>query len=148
MTSSNGDIFHVTGLLCGEFTGPGEFHTQRPVTRGFDVFFDLCLSKQLSKRSRRWWFETPLCPLWRHCNETMKHACRFVVVCFVMVTLSGIILGMGSANGRRHYVVTSSLIGWAQIQTMCIFNGISCATLVEITPKKIFQTQLVKQAKI
>ena len=23
MTSSNGDIFHVTGHLCGEFTGPG-----------------------------------------------------------------------------------------------------------------------------
>ena len=22
MTSSNGNIFHVTGLLCGEFTGP------------------------------------------------------------------------------------------------------------------------------
>ena len=39
MTSSNGDIFRVTGHLCGEFTGPGEFPTQRPVTRSFDVFF-------------------------------------------------------------------------------------------------------------
>ena len=25
MTSSNGNIFHVTGHLCGEFTGPGDF---------------------------------------------------------------------------------------------------------------------------
>ena len=25
MTSSNGDIFHITGHLFGEFTGPGEF---------------------------------------------------------------------------------------------------------------------------
>ena len=25
MTSSNGTIFRVTGPLCGEFTGPGEF---------------------------------------------------------------------------------------------------------------------------
>ena len=25
MTSSNGNIFRVTGPLCGEFTGPGEF---------------------------------------------------------------------------------------------------------------------------
>ena len=33
MTSSNGNIFRVTGHLCGEFTGPGEFPTQRPVTR-------------------------------------------------------------------------------------------------------------------
>ena len=42
MTSSNGNIFRVTGALCGEFTGPGEFPTQRPVTQGFDVFSDLC----------------------------------------------------------------------------------------------------------
>ena len=41
MTSSNETIFRVTGPLCGEFTGPGEFPAQRPATRGFDVFFDL-----------------------------------------------------------------------------------------------------------
>ena len=28
MTSSNGDIFRVTGHLCGKFTGPGEFPAQ------------------------------------------------------------------------------------------------------------------------
>ena len=47
MTSSNGNIFRVTGPLCGEFTGPGEFPAQRPVTQRFDVFFDLCLNKRL-----------------------------------------------------------------------------------------------------
>ena len=41
MTSSNGNIFRVTGPLCGEFTGPGEFPAQKPVTRSFDVYFDL-----------------------------------------------------------------------------------------------------------
>ena len=51
MTSSNGNIFRVTGPLCGEFTGPGEFPTQRPVTRSFDVFFDLRLNKRFSKQS-------------------------------------------------------------------------------------------------
>ena len=50
MTSSNGNIFRVTGPLCGEFTGPGEFPTQRPVTRSFDVFFDLRLNKRLSEQ--------------------------------------------------------------------------------------------------
>ena len=30
--------------------------------------------------------------------------------------LKGIILGMGSANGRLRYIVTSSFIGWAHIQ--------------------------------
>ena len=54
MTSSNGNIFHVTGHLCGEFTGPGELPTQRPVTRSFDVFFDLRLNKRLSKQSWGW----------------------------------------------------------------------------------------------
>ena len=47
---------------------PGEFPAQRPVTRSFDVFFDLRLNKRLSKQSWGWWFETPSCPLWRHCN--------------------------------------------------------------------------------
>ena len=72
MTSSNGNIFRVTGPLCGEFTGPGEFPTQRPVTRSFDVYFDLRLNKRLCKQSWGWWFETLLCPLWRHSNETHK----------------------------------------------------------------------------
>ena len=42
---------------------------QRPVTRSFDGFFDLPLNKGLCKQWRRWWFETPSRPLWRHCNE-------------------------------------------------------------------------------
>ena len=73
MTSSNGNIFRVTGPLCGEFTGPGEFPTQRPVTRSFDAFFDLRLNKRLSKQPWGWWFETLSCPLWRHCNG---YSCR------------------------------------------------------------------------
>ena len=50
MKSSNGNIFRVTGPLCGEFTGPGEFPSQRPVTRSFDVFFDQRMYKRLSKQ--------------------------------------------------------------------------------------------------
>ena len=38
MTSSNGNIFRVTGLLCREFTCHSEFPAQRPVMRSFDVF--------------------------------------------------------------------------------------------------------------
>ena len=43
---------------------PGEFTTQRPVTRSFDVFFDLRLNKRLSKQSWGWWLETLSCSLW------------------------------------------------------------------------------------
>ena len=63
MTSSNGSIFRIAGLLCGEIPA------QRPVTRSFDVFFDLRLKQQLSKQWRRRWFETPSRSLWRHCTE-------------------------------------------------------------------------------
>ena len=46
MTSSNGNFFHVTGPLCGEFTRD----SKRPVMQSFDIFFDLHLNKQLSKQ--------------------------------------------------------------------------------------------------
>ena len=74
MTSSNGNIFRVTGPLCGEFTGPGEFPAQRPVTLSFDVFFDLRLNKRLSKQPWGWWFETLSWSLWRHRN-VKTHKC-------------------------------------------------------------------------
>ena len=68
MTSSHGNIFHVTGPLCGEFTG----HRWIPLTKASNMelwcFFDLCLNKRLSKQLRCQWFETPSCSLWRRCN--------------------------------------------------------------------------------
>ena len=39
-----------------------------PVTRSFDVFFDLRPNKRLSKQPWGWWFETPSWSLWRQCN--------------------------------------------------------------------------------
>ena len=68
MTSSNGDIFRVTGLHAGNSPVPGKFPAHRPVTQSFDVFFDLRLNKRLTKQSWGWWFETLSRPLWRHCN--------------------------------------------------------------------------------
>ena len=68
MTSSNGSIFRVTGHLSPV---TGEFPAQRPVTRSFDVFFDLRLNKRLGKQSWGWWFETPSRPLWRHWGEAL-----------------------------------------------------------------------------
>ena len=63
------ETFIVLLALCARnLPVTGEFPSKRPVTRSFDVFFDLSLNKQLSKHSRRWWFETLLCSLWRKCN--------------------------------------------------------------------------------
>ena len=58
--------------LLARFAGnspvAGEFPAQRPVMGIFNIFFDLPLNERLSKQSWGRWFETSLCPLWRHCN--------------------------------------------------------------------------------
>ena len=68
MTPLNGNFFRVTHLLFGEFTG----HQWIPLIKACDAelwcFFDLRLNKHLSKQLIRWWFETLLRLLWRHCN--------------------------------------------------------------------------------
>ena len=71
MTSSNGNIFRVTGPLCGEFTGPRWI----PRTKASDAerwcflwsaaeWTVERLNKWLSKQSWGWWFETLPGPLW------------------------------------------------------------------------------------
>ena len=63
----------LLAICAGNSPVTGEFPTQRPVTRSFDVFFDLHLNKQ----SWGWRFETPSRSLWRHCNGykcRAKHA--------------------------------------------------------------------------
>ena len=68
MTSSNGNISALLAICAGNSLVTGVFPAQRPVTRSFDVFFDLLLNKRLSKQWWCWWFETLSPSLWRHCN--------------------------------------------------------------------------------
>ena len=68
MTSSNGNIFRITGPLSGEFTDHRWIPLTKPVTRSFGIFFDLRPNKRLSKQARRRWFKAPSCSLWRHRN--------------------------------------------------------------------------------
>ena len=58
----------LLALCAGNSPDPGEFPSQRPVTRSFDVFFDMRLYKRLSKQSWGWLFETQSRSLCRHCN--------------------------------------------------------------------------------
>ena len=62
----------LLAICAGNSPVPGEFPAQRPVTRSFDVYFDLCLNKRLKKQWWGWWFETLSRPLWRHRNELGK----------------------------------------------------------------------------
>ena len=56
-------------ICAGNSPVPGEFPAQRPVTRSFDVFFDLRLNQRLSKQLWGWWFERLSRPLWRNFND-------------------------------------------------------------------------------
>ena len=67
MTSSNGNIFRVTGHLCGEFTGPRWI----PRTKASDAELWCFLWSAPEKTVE--WFETLSHPLWRHCNGLHLH---------------------------------------------------------------------------
>ena len=72
----------VSALLAfcaGNSPVTGEFPAQGPVTRSFDVFFDLRLDRKLSKQWKRWWFETPPRSLWCHCSVNCRK--QYSVLC-------------------------------------------------------------------
>ena len=82
MTSSNGNIFRVTGHLCGEFTG------HRWIPRGHKgqwrgaLVFSL-ISAWINgwvNQSWGWWFETPSRPLWRHCYVPYRGRSLFFMI--------------------------------------------------------------------
>ena len=60
ITSSNGNI-SASLALCER--------NPMPVTRSFDIFYDVWLTERLNKHSTCQWFETPWCLLWRHCDD-------------------------------------------------------------------------------
>ena len=64
------ETFSALLAICtGNSPVTNEFPSQRPVTRSFDVFFDLCLNKRLSKQWWGWLFQTSSRSLWRHCYK-------------------------------------------------------------------------------
>ena len=68
LTSSNGNIFRVTGHLWGEFTCLRWIPRTKASDAELSCFFYLRLNKRVSKQWWGWWFETLSRPLWRHCN--------------------------------------------------------------------------------
>ena len=83
MMSSNGKIFCITGpprhwpFVRGIHRWPVNSPHKWPVTRSFDVFFDLPMNNQLSKQSKGWWREIPLCSLWHHCSVVLNSVSSF-----------------------------------------------------------------------
>ena len=81
------------------------FPAQRPEARSFDVFFDLCVIKQLSKHSRGWWFETLSRPLWRHCNTMLASKITSTAFCGDPPPVTGEIY-FQSANNAENFSIT------------------------------------------
>ena len=77
-----------------------EFPSQRP--RSFDVFFELCLNKRLSKQSRRRWFETSLRSLWRHCNVNSTHCSQALATGLEMRNISRPWPNLSSSEGSQY----------------------------------------------
>ena len=64
------DIFSaLLYLWVGNSPITGEFPSQRPMTRSFDVFFDLRLNKRLIKQPRYRWSERPSRSLWSNASH-------------------------------------------------------------------------------
>ena len=97
----------LLAICAGNSPVPGEFPAQRPVTRSFDVFFDVRLIKRLSKHSWGWWFETLSHPLWRYRNaaaEVVVCCCYTVVVMTVKQMTTVIIFNiLRSRQNGRHF---------------------------------------------
>ena len=89
-------VIRVSSICVGNSPVTGEFPTQRPVTRSFDVSFDPRMDIRLSKQSWGWWFEIPSRPLWRHCNVksivVLLQSWLFVIsnVCYLFTILENV----------------------------------------------------------
>ena len=73
----------LLAICAGNSPVTGEFPTQRPVTRSFDVYFDLRPNERLSKQSWGWWFETLSRSLWRHFNVWPNVYFKAIVPCII-----------------------------------------------------------------
>ena len=128
ITSSNG-TFSALLAIAGNSPVPGEFPTQRPVMRCFDVFFDLRLNKWLSKQWWGWWFETFSHSLWRHrndihglvqdCSNSIANALEVLQSCTKPLIYSCVCTSIGvefkfvpeALNGDKPWS-SSSVISW------------------------------------
>ena len=93
------ETFSALLAVCeGNSLVTGEFPSQRPVTRSFDVFCDLRLNKRLSKQPWGWWFETPSRSLWRHCNV---HHMKTSEPYLIKLTKPPVVMSLPSEYGKR-----------------------------------------------
>ena len=119
------ETFSVVLAICARNSPvTGEFPAQRPVTRGFDVFFDLRLNERLSKQSWSWWFEMPSCQLWRHSNVQTMSDCVVITVCAEGLAPSGARTSAGNAQTKSvlHIYPVMAVKAWLGNDTITIIG--------------------------
>ena len=81
MTSSNGSIFRVTDPLWGESTDQRWIPLTRPVTRSFDIFFDLQTVEQTIETPVIWYaIAIIMTSLWYNCvvSNEINHPAQII----------------------------------------------------------------------
>ena len=111
----------LLAICAGNSPVPGEFPAQRPVTRIFDVFFDLGLNKRLSKQSWGWWFETLSRPLWRHRDELreMSKGIKVWKPCILVIPRWSIEVNMDTQRSR----ICPRIYNYIHLYVQCIPTG-------------------------
>ena len=104
----------LLAICAGNSPAPGEFPALRPVTRTFDVFFDLRLNKRLSKQSRGCCLETLSRPLWRHRNVLKNYPIH--IIGWLRTRLCGEKLCVFNRKKTHTY---RDLIGYALYDAIC-----------------------------
>ena len=128
----------IYGTWVQLYQGTQQFPAQGPVTRSFDVFFDLRLNKRLSKQSPGWWFETPSWWLWRHCNESNNAQQTHFTFCVAHCIFLSNILWLNSFNilvthsQTAHCSLANGLFG-----SVCFMNAYITGFLMYIMQRKL-----------
>ena len=102
MMSSNGNIFRVTGYLCGEFTGHRWLTRTKACGAELWRFLWSADKKRVNKQSWGWWFATPSRSLLCHGNA---HWLDLIVFCTIQ-QIVGIYHHEWVVGGRSAKVVS------------------------------------------
>ena len=122
----------LLAICAGNSPITGKFPAQRPVTRSFNVYFDLRPNKRLSKQSRSWWFETQWCPLWRHCNVKANRKQHITRLAMNKVMWSSMMSSQNFANVENFWQLYLRVTQYSLFTTSykSFYTSISSASLV------------------
>ena len=132
----------LLAICAGNSPVNGEFPSQRQVTRHFDIFFGPRLNKRLSKQRWGWWFKTPSCPLWHHCND----ACQATLVTKIARSLAVMVSGERQRASQVLYreILYIEIRSWLSIKYTNIhkwpthFVTYECTKLLCASPTKFY----------